>query len=171
MLSLGIELILLNVWKSLNIIAMSKFLIPKDTLSKWTASISLMSITKKGNSLMAIKQFFVGLILTTDLIGQPQKWNSLYGISNSMGEFVFSDWFYTNFEKLKNFYESFFLATRSLSSSSSSSRSFILLFPPLPSISSAAIPDSLKNQISVTFLLLRVKGIFKEKWTIEISSS
>jgi hypothetical protein len=69
--SLGIELILLKVWKSLKIIAISKFLIPKDTLSKCTASMSLRSITKNGNSDMAIKQNFVGLTLTTDFSGQP----------------------------------------------------------------------------------------------------
>jgi len=39
------------------------------------------------------------------------------------------------------------------------------------SISSAAIPDSLKNYTSVTFLLLKVIGAFKVKWMIATSSS
>jgi hypothetical protein len=48
-----------------------KILIQKATLLKYTISISASLITKKGNSLMAIKQIFVGLISTTDFNGHP----------------------------------------------------------------------------------------------------
>jgi len=48
---------------------------------------------------MAIKQLEVGLILTTDFMGQPWKDTSSDGISKERGEEVFSDWSWISFEK------------------------------------------------------------------------
>lgn len=68
---MGILSMRLKVVKSLNIITQSKFLIPKNTRSKQTISISFTSRTKKGNSERATRHYLVGLILTTVLTGHP----------------------------------------------------------------------------------------------------
>lgn len=79
--------------------AMSKFLIPKATLSKWTASMSFTSITKKGYSVMAMRQFFtVALIFTADFFGQPMNQMCSIGMSNSIGYGHLRDWLSTIFE-------------------------------------------------------------------------
>lgn len=87
----------MNVKKSLNTITQSKFLIPKNTLSKHTISISFTSNTKNGNSDRATKHSFVGLILTTVFYGQPKNYKSSSGISTSIGVLLFDDAYSTSF--------------------------------------------------------------------------
>ncbi len=115
-------------------------------LSNVTASISSMSMTKNGNSLMAIKQFLVGLTLTTDLWGHPVKSKASMGISNSMTlpERVawrfFSDCCSICLTKLANRLFCLIFCCLSRSSYSSSSMSVSLLCWVLLSKSSAALP-------------------------------
>lgn len=137
--------ILLKVQKSLKIIARSKFLIPKYTLSKQTSSISLVSKTKKGNSERATKQFLVGLILTRVFPGLPQNYKLSSGISTSI--YVRFAWlcYSISFANPKNFELRRLRAYLSASSYSSSSMSLRLWRPPPKLISSAATPDSLQN--------------------------
>ena len=152
-------------------IAISKFLIPNYILSKWTVSISSMSITKNGNSLIAIKQLLVGLTLTTDLWGQPKNSSSSNGISNSNLCLLFSATPSIVLTKFANLLFSFIFWALSLSSYSSSSMSLSFFLADLISISSAATPASLKNYTSTTFLDPIIVGVFRWKWIMTINSS
>jgi hypothetical protein len=136
-------LILFIVVKSLKIIAKSKFLMPKMTLSKTTASISFTSITKNGNSLIATKQSFVGLIFTTCFYGQPKNDKSSIGISTISFWRFCSAAYSISLLKAKNLLFNRLRCYLSCSSCSSSSMSLSLCRFPLKLISSAAIPDSL----------------------------
>ena len=120
---------------------------------------------------MAIKQFLVGLILTTDLNGHPKNSSPVKGISNSRGYFVLSEIASIFLTKFENLEFSFFFCYLSLSSCSNSSMSLSFFLPALISMSSATVPDSLKNCTSYTFLVPTRIGFFKWKWIITISSS